>query len=226
MKRRLFQLIDLDRTLFDTSKFAKAITDEVNKTEPGLGTELDARFEEAYAREETFFVLRYLRKHLGDEGFMNLVDKVIARHGRDAFKIAGFEERIALANELTDVRPSYGIFTFGDEPDQYLKLSIIGLQDAPIYFTESADKAPVIASWQQEDGTFILPKVFGGHRVEMLSFEDDKSRAFSQLPKGVMGIWLTKASDAAEHAKTLGASELYIKPSLIASTELLHTIFK
>ncbi len=224
MKRNLFQLIDLDRTLFDTSKFAKAITDEVNKSEPGLGTELDAQFEEAYAREETFFVLRFLRKHLGDEGFMTLVDKVLAAYGREAFKIEGFDERIALADTLTDVRPSYGIFTFGDEADQYLKLSILGLQDAPIYFTESADKSPVIASWKQPDGTYALPDEFGGNVVEQVTFEDDKARAFTQLSEGVTGIWLTSAADAAEHAKSLGAHRLEIVPSLTASTELLKTL--
>ena len=215
MKRNLFQLIDLDRTLFDTSKFAKAITDEVNKSEPGLGTELDARFEEAYAREETFFVLRFLRKHLGDEGFMTLVDKVLAAYGREAFKIEGFDERIALADTLTDVRPSYGIFTFGDKADQYLNLSILGLEDAPVYFTESADKAPVIASWRQSDGRFKLPDEFGAHEVLRLTFEDDKIRAFDGLPEGALGIWLhrTEVSVLPQGVERV--------TSLRASTELL-----
>ena len=223
MKPRVFQLIDLDRTLFDTSKFAKAITDEVNKTEPGLGTELDAKFEEAYSREETFFVLRYLRKHLGDEGFMALVDRVVAAYGKDAFKVEGFDARIALADALTDVRPSYGILTFGDEVDQRMKLALIGLQDAPIYFTETADKSPVIESWQRQDGGFTLPEEFGGVEVDELTFEDDKARAFSNLPSGVTGIWLTSAPDAVEYAQTLGAHTLHVVPSLIASTELLNS---
>lgn len=221
MKRKVFQLIDLDRTLFDTSKFAKAITDEVNKAEPGLGTELDAKFEEAYSREETFFVLRYLRAHLGDDGFTALVDRVVASYGNDAFKMSGFDERITLADTLSDLRPSYGILTFGDEIDQRMKLSIVGLQDAPIYFTETADKSPVIASWQQHDGTFKLPKEYGGAIVDELTFEDDKARAFSNLPSGVTGIWLTSATDAKEYAKTLGAHTLHVVPSLVASTELL-----
>ena len=41
MKPSLFQLIDLDRTLFDTSRFVKAITDEIDILHPGVGTKLD-----------------------------------------------------------------------------------------------------------------------------------------------------------------------------------------
>lgn len=58
MKPDLFQLIDFDRVLFDTSKFVKLLTDDINVLYPGLGTELDERFEEAYKTEETFLFLR------------------------------------------------------------------------------------------------------------------------------------------------------------------------
>lgn len=60
--KRVFQLIDLDRTLFDTARFAKLITDEINKTQPGLGDELDAQFEAAYKKEETFASATYVSK--------------------------------------------------------------------------------------------------------------------------------------------------------------------
>ena len=49
MSRNLFQLIDLDRTIFDTERFAKALTDEIEASEPGVGADLEARFEAAYA---------------------------------------------------------------------------------------------------------------------------------------------------------------------------------
>ena len=50
MKRNLFQLIDLDRTIFDTERFAKALTDEIEASEPGVGADLEARFEAAQER--------------------------------------------------------------------------------------------------------------------------------------------------------------------------------
>ena len=51
IKSTLFQCIDFDRTLFDTPRFVKALTDEVDRVHPGMGAELDKKFESAYKAE-------------------------------------------------------------------------------------------------------------------------------------------------------------------------------
>jgi len=189
-KSNVFQLIDLDRTLFDTSKFAKAITDEINLTQPGFGTELDERFEAAYKKEETFFLLRYLRHEKGDAWFEDLVSRVVEKYEASSFIIPGTAERLALADTLSDLSPSWGILTYGDKVDQLMKMRIMGLEDVPVYFTHTPNKADIIQSWKREDGRFQLPAVFGGAVVEALTLEDDKLRAFYHLPDGVVGVWL------------------------------------
>lgn len=187
---KVFQLIDLDRTLFDTSAFAKAVIAEVNEIHPGLGTQLDEQFEAAYKQEETFFLLRYLRQEQGDVWFEELVDRVVVAHGAETFVLPGAHQRLEFADTVRDDRPAWGILTYGDEIDQLMKLRIIGLENEPLCLTSTPDKGQVLASWQNEDGTFQLPDSLGGERVELLTFEDDKLRAFLNLPSNVLGVWV------------------------------------
>lgn len=198
MKRRVFQLIDLDRTIFDTARFAIALTEEIEATEPGVGAELEARFEAAYANEETFFMLRFLRESRGDAWFEALVQRVVSVIGGESLLLPGVKERLELADELSDVRPSWGVLTYGDEVDQLMKLRLIGLEGAAVVVSHTPDKGELLKSWQQADGTFILPQAFGGGSVECLTLEDDKLRAFHNLPAGVRGFWVMAGSYAPE----------------------------
>lgn len=218
--KRIFQLIDLDRTLFDTSRFAKLITDEVNKLHPGLGTELDKRFEDAYKNEETFFLLRSLRHEMGDENFEQLVMDVVEREGKDIFLLPGAKERLLLADQLSDDEPTWAIFTYGDEIDQRMKLHIIGLENAPLILTNTPDKGVLIRSWLNEDGTFTLPEAFGSKIVDIITFEDDKLRAFTDLPSQAQGIWITSDPAADARNQTTGEN-VQVAPSLFHSLELV-----
>ncbi len=195
-KPSVFQLIDLDRTLFDTSKFAKALTDEINVTEPGLGTELDDRFEEAYKKEQTFFLMRHLRHKKGDEWFENLVSHVVERYGGEAFLLPGAQERLVFAETISSRSPAWGILTYGDKIDQLLKMRIVGLEDAPLYITNTPNKSEVLHTWKTSKGAFQLPQSYGGEVVDMLTLEDDKLRAFYNLPSGVTGLWVATPGKA------------------------------
>lgn len=196
MKPRIFQLIDLDRTLFDTSLFVKAITDEINKTEPGVGTKLDELFEAAYTSDETFFLLRHLRQEHGDAAFEALVARVVEVLGADALILDGVTARLAEVDELSSYQPAWGILTYGDDIDQRMKTRLIGMQDAPLLVAQTPDKSELIRSWQMPDGTFQLPQVFGGGVVDCVTLEDDKLRAFNGLPKGAFGFWITSNPQA------------------------------
>lgn len=215
MAHSIFQLIDLDRTIFDTSGFIKAITDEINLTEPGVGTELDTRYEAAYKKEETFFLLRYLREERGDEWFEELVKRVVEKIGAPALLLTGVRERLSLADAVTDYRPSWGVMTFGDKVDQLMKLLIVGLQDAPILLTDTPDKAGLMRSWQQPDGTFQLPLEFGGGVVDYLTLEDDKLRAFVGLPEGAHGFWVTQDEEEIARQRLVELGEVATSVTIV-----------
>ncbi len=218
-KPKVFQLIDLDRTLFDTSKFVKALTDNLDTAHPEVGRELNRRFEAAYKNDETFFLLRYLRKEHGDQWFDELVQKVVAKHGAMAFAMPGISERIVLA----DMLGGWGILTYGDTVDQELKRRLIGLEHAPMYVLNTPDKSAVIAQWKLPDGRFQLPKVFGGEVVDIVTLEDDKHRAFTDLPDNTVGVWITptQSQNAFGHAP----GTLLRAKNLSESTELLKKYF-
>lgn len=222
--RRVFQLLDLDRTLFDTVRFVKFITDEIDKTNKGLGKKLNEQFEAAYASGETFFVMRYLREHFGDQAFETLVERTVEREGSDSLLLPGARERIVLADELSSLRPSWGILTFGDAADQLLKIRIVGFERAPLFIAETPDKGPLIASWHTSDGTFALPESLGGHIADELIFEDDKLRAFNDLPENVLGMWITQVDDAHEKMNEADLSVVPVR-HLAESVEYLKNKF-
>lgn len=220
-EHKTFQLIDLDRTLFDTSAFIKAITNEINKIHPGLGAKLDEKVEAAYEREETFFLLRHLRNEQGDAALESLMQRVVKAHGTETFILPGARERIALANSLKAKGCGWGILTYGDKIDQRMKLRIMDLEDAPVYFTRTPNKGEVLRTWQTEDGMFRLPAAYGGGYVDRLTLEDDKLRAFTHLPEKVLGIWV-KASSEGKPLPTTPLGTVHVN-NLRESIEYLKT---
>jgi hypothetical protein len=222
----LFQCIDFDRTLFDTSRFVEALTSEVDRLHPGMGAELNKKFEVAYKAEKTFFVMRYLRETLGNQEFKQLIDAVQKKHQGDRFLLPGALERLELADQLSDRRPSFGILTYGDVMDQVLKLTLAGLGTVPVFMTDTPHKAAILAGWQQSDDTFRLPDVFGGQSVSQLTLEDDKLRAFPGLPKGVVGVWLRPDEKAGGHKELSTKGGVVTEAATITeSGELLKHLF-
>lgn len=222
MKPRVFQAIDLDRTLFNTARFLEVITSKVNDWEPGLGDEIEARFEAAYKREETFFALDFLRDRFGNERYDEMVREVTAPFGVEYWLMPGAKLRLAKANELTSLRPSYGIVTYAQNADdQMTKLRLIGLEAAPVVIVDTPDKGAVLESWRQPNGTFLLPQEFGGQSADYLTLEDDKLRAFTNLPKNVFGAWLTQDARANERLRASGVTNTLIAEDLAGSFLLL-----
>lgn len=217
--KRIFQLIDLDRTLFDTARFARLITEEINKLQPGFGDELELQFEAAYKKEETFFMLRFLRQRFGDTTFKQMVQRVVDREGAETFLLPHAKKRLDFADSISDITPSWGILTYGDPVDQHMKISVIGLSHAPLYIAETPDKGALIASWRQADGTFRLPESLTVESVDVLTFEDDKLRAFQGLPEEVTGIWITQYEDAHERMEAAKG----IPESVVPAKNLLES---
>lgn len=209
MKTRLFQVIDFDRVLFDTEKFANALTDELRSTDPVLAEKLHHAFEDAYAKEETFFLLRVLREMMGEQFALYVETVVRAYGGGGAFLRPGAKERLTFADTITDARPSAGILTYGDEIDQRMKLEIAGLADVPMMLSPTPNKSEVLRLWQQSDSAFQLPLEFGGQIVTAITLEDDKLRAFDNMPANVIGIWVNETSTVVKSAGLTRCNDLY-----------------
>lgn len=206
---KLFQVIDFDRVLFDTERFARALTDGLRSSDPILAEKLHHAFEDAYAKEETFFLMRALREMM-DEQFALFVETIVREHGGgEAFLLPGAKERLAIANAITDARPSIGILTYGDEIDQRMKLEIAGLADIPVVLSPTPNKSEVLRLWQRPDGVFQLPLEFGAQTVTNITLEDDKLRAFDDMPPGVTGIWINTASTAKPSGSLKRVSSLF-----------------
>lgn len=125
------------------------------------------------------------------EQFALYVETVVRSYGGgEAFLRPGAKERLAFADTVTDARPSAGILTYGDEIDQRMKLEIAGLADVPMILSPTPNKSEVLRLWQQSDSAFQLPLEFGAQIVTAITLEDDKLRAFDDMPSGVIGIWV------------------------------------
>lgn len=222
--KRIFQLIDLDRTLFDTLHFVELISAEVNDIHAGLGTALSAQVEASYQKGETFFMLRYLRDQLGDADFEAMVERIVEREGVDALLLPGAKERLLLADTLTSERPSWGIMTYGDSIDQLMKLRLIGLEDAPVLLTQTPDKGTLIREWQNPDETFTLPIELGGAQVDILTLEDDKLRTFLNAPAAVVAIWI-HANPKNEQTLTNEGYHIKVAKDLFESADYLRNLF-
>jgi hypothetical protein len=221
MKNNTFQLIDFDRVIFDTALLITKMMDEMKHESPEVALDLAHRFEAAYSKEDTFFVLKFLRDTRGQEWLDAIVATVVQKYGAELFMLPGARERLAGADALTTRRPSFGILTYGDATDQYMKIRMVGIESVPIHLTDTPDKSEIIQSWKQTDGTFLLPDDFGGGVVSTLTFEDDKLRAFSQLPEGVIGVWITRRDDASLRLLETNPHNLHIAGDLHESLQFL-----
>ncbi|HRQ87049.1 MAG TPA: hypothetical protein PLY16_02975, partial [Candidatus Saccharibacteria bacterium] len=76
------------------------------------------------------------------------------------------------------------------------KLKLSGLSGIPYLMTGEA-KGELIASWQDENGLFTVPKELGDSSVKYSSIVliDDKARSFKGLPRQARGYWLSETSD-------------------------------
>ena len=224
--KKLFQLIDLDRTLFDTSLYVKLICDVVDEYEAGLGAEIDRKFEEAYHKEETFFALEYIRERLGKESYEHMLEAAVSKAGTEGLLLPGAKDRLAFAKTLAgnDDGYSHGLLTYSENPaDQLKKAQLVGLDHIPMYVGDSPDKAQLIASWRTADGRYQLPVEFGGAVVDKLTLEDDKLRAFVGLPENVKGVWLTHYEDAVERMNEANVKHVTIAKDLYESMQALSS---
>ncbi len=150
---------------------------------------------------------------------------VVERYGGEAFLLPGAQERLVFAETISSLSPAWGILTYGDKIDQILKMRIVGLEDAPIYITNTPNKSEVLHTWKNPKGAFQLPLSYGGQVVDMLTLEDDKLRAFYNLPSGVTGLWVATPGKAGHSEADVSTRDIIPVATLFESIEHLKRRF-
>lgn len=222
MSSNVFQLIDFDRTLFDTTGLIEELLTYIARTDPELSETIRTEGEAAYKEERTFLLLRYLRDHYGHDWLDQVIGEIVREKGSEYFILPGARERLQAADELTTARPSWGLLTYGDVEDQLMKIRIAGLEDAPAHIVGTNDKGGLISSWLMDDGRVQLPEDFGSGIVDGLTFEDDKLRVFADAPESLIGVWLTNAEDAEARLIEAELPNVHIAHSLHESLAYLR----
>lgn len=190
----MFYVLDFDRCLGRTEKFQVLLEEAVERE--GI-VDLDMI---QYAHSEvkktggSFDTAAYVRQVLKDRKLdVNRIwgkieaDFVAAAQKEDVFEPGARQ----LLETLKKRRVHYGIVTFGGFDWQTAKLRAAGLQERPYVITSYKEKGHMIASWQQDDGRFLIPEElnFGEPLLaKHVVLVDDKPISFDGVPPEVIGL--------------------------------------
>ncbi|HSW91941.1 MAG TPA: hypothetical protein VLG09_04810 [Candidatus Saccharimonadales bacterium] len=187
-----FYILDFDRCLADTNKLDAAFLAQIDKQSIGLDTQaIFAARRTAEAQGESFDTAMYVRTILakrGEEGerdWTTLLDSFTNTTTREDMLLPFAHE---LIDYLQRMQYRFGIVTYGGRIWQLTKMSAAGLIELPHIVTSVKEKGLLLTSWQQDDGSFLIPsELTGGDalRVKRLVFIDDKPISFTGLPRNV-----------------------------------------
>ncbi len=183
---RVFQAIDLDRTLFDTKKLEEVSYSLIGELHPEVAQLAYQTSSEHIAAGSSFFIFQFLRDNLTTAEYDAFITEMKESTSPDDFLLEHAMERVAFASSKDEW--SGGILTYGKEQDQFLKLELCGLDTYPWLIAETPDKGTIISEWRQDDGSFMLPPAFGERPVDVVTLDDDKPEAFRNLPQGAIGV--------------------------------------
>jgi len=149
-----FYAIDFDRCLSDTPKLDEVFYSLVREYK---NLDADLLLETRNAVEDkggSVNMLTPLEDVLSPEQVASFVETFIDRSRVNGLLSLGASE---LLEALGKHRELFGIVSYGDDQWQSIKIKAAGLDKIPSLITDSKKKGEIIASWQQEDGTFSVP---------------------------------------------------------------------
>lgn len=188
----VFHILDLDRTLFDTSKLIHHLKEIIARHDPELASDVTKQVAEHTKEGTSFFIFEFIATQIGHEKLDMYINELNYIAPSSELLLPGAAERIAFAKSQPGW--SVGILTYGSPRDQKVKLKLAGLQLERHLVTSNPEKGAIIASWRLPIGKYKLPIEFGGHTVDTLTLDDDKLIVFKDLPSDVLGQWVTHAS--------------------------------
>lgn len=217
-----FYIIDLDRTLFDTEKNADFFAQAVRKHSVETAEKLLEKVKKFALMGESFGMRQFVVEALGEEKTAEIEASYLEMTAHEDLFNPGAEKFLKVL--LSKPGVNFGILTYGSAPGQLLKLKAGKLAEAPHIVTLEKFKGEYISTWQQPDGTFLLPKEFQtrGEVTENLVLIDDKALSFEFLPESVRGYWyrpsksLYSDGEVADNVKVVESFE-----DIIASEHLV-----
>ena len=188
----VFHILDLDRTLLDTSQLAHHLKEIIARCDVRLSQDITTELIAHAQQKKSFFIFEYITGRVGPDKLNEYIDELTYSAPASELLLPGASERIAFAKSQPGW--SAGILTYGSPNDQKIKLKLAGLQTERYLITDEPKKGRLLASWKLPNGKYKLPIEFGGHTVDVLTLDDDKLIAFNDLPEDVFGQWVTNAS--------------------------------
>lgn len=190
MIEEVFYAIDFDRCLSDTDKLDKIFYRLANDEYPQLdATELLRARNEVEDTGRTFDQIGALQKIFNESELADFLDVFISRAVQEDVLSPGARD---LLKALEERNLAYGIVTFGGIRWQQVKIKASSVDSIPTLITDHTGKGEIIATWQQPDGTFLIPSDLTTRElyVKTVVLLDDKAIAFKGLPQASRGYWV------------------------------------
>lgn len=178
-----FYILDFDRTLADSDKLLEvfiAVANQYTNISYEQIRKIDADIK---AKGDSFDTAKYVRDRLMNTDSLaqwHQLEKQFIHESRSLnMMLPGAIELLKFFDKRGE---QYGILTYGNPLWQHLKLSACGFNHIRRIVTTNKRKGALISSWQQGDGTFVLPSEYGNWFAGRIVLVDDKAVSFEEFP--------------------------------------------
>jgi hypothetical protein len=188
-----FYILDFDRTLARTDDLRELYEGVIETLTPVTVAEIHKARDRI---KSSFDVARYVREQLEKElpeaeinETMSVVREMFIKKARMQDFLEPYAKELLESLQMHSL--PYGILTSGGKEWQQTKIEAARLAAIPHLIINTTKKGPLIASWQQPDGTFLLPDELSGNTkmvAKLLIFLDDKTVSFQDIPLNVKGF--------------------------------------
>lgn len=192
MNQDTFYVIDFDRTTADSDKLLEVFLSIVDQYLDLPREQIEAADADVKARGDSFDTASYVRDYLADHGESEKWDQLTKQfiHESRALNML-MPGATELLQYFDHAGLRYGFLTYGNPLWQHLKLTAAGFNHVRRIVMTTKEKGRLIASWQQGDETFVIPRELGGGNASAVIMIDDKAVSFEGFP-GVPseGFWV------------------------------------
>lgn len=187
-----FYVVDFDRTTADSDKLLDVFLTVIDHYLDLPRQQIEKADADVKARGDSFDTASYVRDHLAAKGDLDKWEHLTKQfiHESHALNmlLPGASELFAYLDER---KLGHGILTYGNPLWQHLKLSAAGFNHVPRIVMTTKEKGRLISSWQQTDGSFVVPPEFGGGQYASVVMIDDKAVSFDGFPElPSRGYWV------------------------------------
>jgi hypothetical protein len=185
----IFYAIDFDRCLSDTPKLDEVFYQLAREYSKLDVEELIKARRAIEDQGESFDQVGALSERLTASEMSDFFGEFIKRASNQEVLSAGARQ---LMEALKRNNKPFSIVSYGDMRWQSIKIEASGLWSVPTLITDHKRKAEVVASWQQADKSFLIPKDLNPDKMsaKQIVLLDDKAIAFSGLPAEARGYWV------------------------------------